>query len=96
MARRTARLLSNPALLDTLRLGETISLVEVAPSAEIAGQTLADLHLRQTHQVTVVAIRDTLRDEIHINPDPHTSIMDSDVLVVIGKDEGVARFARRK
>lgn len=96
MAQRTARTLSNPALLDTLRLGDEISLVEVAPPEDMIGRTLMELHLRQEYHVTVVAIRDTLRDEIHINPDPRTPLTDSDALVVLGKDEDVNRFARRK
>lgn len=96
MAHRTARTLANPQLLDTLQLGDKISLVEIAPAQEFIGHTLAELHLRQQHNVTVVARRDTLRDEIHVNPDPHAPITDSDALIVLGWDEDVNRFVRRK
>ncbi|MGE0821161.1 MAG: TrkA family potassium uptake protein [Candidatus Binatia bacterium] len=93
-AHRTARTLANPALLATLSLGENISLIEVAPAKWIVGRTLLDLQLRQEYGVTVVAIRDTLHDEIRVNPDPHRAITDSDVLVIIGKEDDVSRFAR--
>jgi trk system potassium uptake protein TrkA len=96
MAQRTARTLANPRLLDTLQLGDTISLIEIAPSSELIGHTLAELHLRQQHNVTVVAIRDTLRDTILVNPDPHTAIRDSDALIVLGRDEDVSRFSQQK
>jgi hypothetical protein len=96
MAQRTARTLANPQLLDTLQLGDRISRVEIAPSQELIGHTLAELHLRQQHHVTVVAIRDTLRDQSRVNPDPHAAITDSDALIVLGKDDDVNRFSRRK
>ncbi len=96
MAQRTAHTLANPNLLDTLQLGETVSLIEVAPSREIVGHTLAELNLRQRYHVTVVAIRDTLRDEVLVNPDPNVPITNSDALIVLGKHEEVNRFVRRK
>lgn len=96
MAKRVARTLANPDLLDTLNLGESISLVEVAPSDEIVGHTLAELNLRQRYRITVVAIRDTLRDEVRVNPDPSLPVTPSDALIVLGKHEDVNRFARRR
>ncbi|MEW6300532.1 MAG: TrkA family potassium uptake protein [Thermodesulfobacteriota bacterium] len=96
MAQRTAHTLANPNFLDTLNLGESISLIEVAPSEDIVGRTLADLNLRQRYRVTVVAVRDTLRDEIRANPDPHLPITPSDALIVLGKNEDIDRFVRRR
>jgi K+/H+ antiporter YhaU regulatory subunit KhtT len=52
--------------------------------------------LRQKYRVTVVAVRDTLRNEIRVNPDPCIPITDSDTLVVLGRDEDVNRFTRRR
>ena len=95
MARRTARTLSSPGFLDTLSLGEDITIVEVSPPDGVVGQTLAELGLRKEYGVTVVALRDMLRDELRVNPDPHTPITDSDALIVLGKDEDIDRFARR-
>ena len=94
MAQRTARTLSSPGFLDTLSLGEDITIVEVSPPHEIVGRTLAELGLRKKYGVVVVALRDMLRDELRVNPDPYTPIADSDALVVLGKDEDIDRFAR--
>lgn len=94
-AQRTARTLSNPGLLDTLKLGEDISLVETAPPEELIGRTLADFNLRHKHRVTVVAVHDMIRGEIRANPDPHVPITNSDSLIVLGKDEDVRRFTKR-
>jgi trk system potassium uptake protein TrkA len=95
MAERTARTLSKTGFLDTLRLGEGISVVEVAPASDVIGRTLNELKLRQEYGITVVAIRDTLRDELRVNPDPNAKITESDALLVLGKDEDLDRFVKK-
>lgn len=95
MAERTARTLSRSGILDTLRLGEDISVVEVAPSSEVIGHSLAELDLRRSYGITVVAVRDALRDEIRINPDPFAKLTDSDALIVLGRDEDIDRFMKK-
>lgn len=95
MAERTARTLSKAGFLDTLRLGEDILIVEVAPTPEMVGRTLAELDLRKRFQITVIAIRDALRDEIHATPDPYVKLTDSDALIVLGKDKDIDRFVRK-
>jgi trk system potassium uptake protein TrkA len=94
-ARRIARTLSNPKVVDTLSLGQDFSLVEVVPSKEFLGLTLAEVSARLRDRVSIVAIRDMLRDEVRFNPSPNGRITDSDVLVIIGKDEDVRHFAAR-
>ena len=96
MAQRTARTLANPNFLETLNLGESIAVIEVAPSEDMVGRTLAELNLRQRYRLTVVAVRDTLRDEVHVTPDPHRPITPSDALIVLGKNEDIDRFVRRR
>ncbi len=95
MAERAARTLSRKGLLDTLRLGEDISIVEVAPTPEVIGHTLAELDLRSRYQINVIAVRDALKDEIRVNPDPHVKITDSDALIVLGRDRDIDRFVKR-
>ena len=96
MAQRTAYTLARPQLLDTLQLSEEISLIEIAPPKELVGHSLAELNLRQKYGVTVVAIRDLLRHDLRVNPDPHALITESDALLVLGKEENVQHFARER
>ena len=91
-ARRTAHALANPGFLDALHLGSNVSMVEVAPRADVIGKTLGELALRHRYQINVVALRDTLQDKTFLNPDPERRITDSDILVVIGKVEDIERF----
>lgn len=95
-AKRTARTLANPGFLDMLQLGEDITVVEVAPTTSMIGKTLADLSLRQRFAINVVAVRDTLRNETRVNPEPSAVITDSDSLVVLGKVEDIERFVAGK
>ncbi len=95
-ARRTAHTLANPGFLETLQLGTDISMAEVAPPPAVVGKTLGELRLRQEGGINVVAVRDTLRDETHVNPDPSARITDSDILIVIGKVADIDRFVRKK
>jgi trk system potassium uptake protein TrkA len=95
-AKRTARTLAKPGFLDTMQLGEDVSVSEVAPTSKMVGKTLADLKLRRRYGVNVVAIRDTLRDQTQVNPDPSALITDSDVLIVLGKMEDIDRFVGGK
>jgi trk system potassium uptake protein TrkA len=95
-AKRTARTLSNPGFLDTMQLGEDVSISEVAPTSKMVGKSLADLDLRRSFGVNVVAVRDTLRDQTHVNPDPSALITDSDVLIVLGRVEDIVRFVGKK
>jgi trk system potassium uptake protein TrkA len=95
-AKRTARTLANPGFLDTMQLGEDVSISEVAPTSKMVGKTLADLDLRRGYGINVVAVRDTLRDQTQVNPDPSALITDSDVLIVLGKVEDIDRFVGGK
>lgn len=92
MAARTARILSRRGILDVSHLGENVSILEVAPPKEMVGKTLAELNLRQQYGITVVAVRDALRNELRVNPDPVGVITDSDALLVFGKNEDIDRF----
>jgi trk system potassium uptake protein TrkA len=95
MATRTAHVLANPGFLDTLQLGTDICMAEVAPRSDVIGRTLGEIELRQRFHVNVVAVRDTLKDETRVNPDPSLRITDSDILIVIGRVEDVDRFVKQ-
>lgn len=96
MARRVALTLSDPMLLDTVRLGEDFCVVEIAPPKGYIGRTVRELSAKLTDRVAVVAIRDMLRNETRFNPPPDARLSDSDVLIIIGKDEHVRELGARR
>lgn len=95
-ARRTAHALANPGVLDALQLGPKVSMAEIAPPPAVIGRSLGEIEVRQKFRVNVVAVRDTLRDETLLNPDPARLITDSDILIVIGQVDDIERFVGRR
>lgn len=89
MARRIARTMSTPNVLEFIPLAEEYSISETEAPKKFIGRTLADLDLRKKHEVTVIAIKDILTDQFFPAPPPTYVIKDSDVLILIGKTENI-------
>lgn len=92
MAKRVAKSIITPNVLDFLALSDGYVISEVAPPASFVGKSFNDLHLRSRFQVTVLAIRDALTDQVRMVPSASFIIKDSDILVVIGKEEDVRKM----
>lgn len=93
---RVATYVSSPTIMDYLDLSPDYAVSEVAPSRELIGKSLIETRLRSDYGINVIAIRDVLMDAMNVNPQPTYVIKDSDVLVVIGHRDDLARMARMK
>ena len=92
MAKRVAKSIIAPNVLDFLSLSDGYVISEVAPPESFIGKTFSDLHLRSRFKVTVLAIRDALTDHVRMVPAASFIIKDSDVLIVIGREEDVQKL----
>jgi len=79
-------------VLDYLSLASGFSVVELAPTKEMSGRTLAELDLGRRYGVQVVAVKELVPERVHIAPGPDRVIKDSDILVVFGPEEAVRRL----
>lgn len=95
MARRIARSVSTPNILEFIPLAEEYSLSESEPPKHFRGKTLAELDLRKKFHVTVIAIKDILTDEFLPAPPPTYLIKDSDLLILIGKTNDVEKALKK-
>lgn len=86
--------LSGAALLNYVRLGEGFSIQEMAVPDRWNGRTIRDLQLRQTFDITVIALHDVLNDRMLPSPDPDSTLKDSDTLLVAGSDAALAKAAQ--
>ncbi len=86
--------LSGTALLNYVRLGEGFSIQEMAVPEKWNGRTIRELQLRQTFDITVIALHDVLNDRILPSPDPDSTLKDSDTLLVAGSDAALAKAAQ--
>lgn len=93
-ANALATRLSGTALLNYVRLGEGFSIQEMAVPDKWNGRTIRELQLRQTYDITIVALHDVLHDRIVPSPDPDWTLKESDTLLVAGSDAALAKAAR--
>ncbi len=92
MANKVARGIISPNVLEYLPISEDYTIVELAPPTAFIGKTLAELDLRKKYNLQVIAIRDVLTNKMQLVPRASAIIKDSDVLVIIGKEDDIRKI----
>ncbi len=83
---RSARILANDNLLDYFQIGSNLSMVEMRPKEQWIGKTLTELHLRKTHNLNVVAVKEEGGQWDLADPDAPFSATDK-LLIVLESDD---------
>ena len=91
IANKVARSIISPNVLEYLPITEDYTIVELAPPSSFIGKSLAELDLRKRYQLQVIAIRDVLLEKLQMVPRASSIIKDSDVLVIIGREEDIQK-----
>jgi trk system potassium uptake protein TrkA len=92
MANKVARSIITPNVLEYLPISEDYTIVELAPPTDFIGKSLADLDLRKKYALQVIAIRDVLTNKMQLVPRASAIIKDSDVLVIIGREDDIRKI----
>ncbi len=92
MADKVAKSLVSPNVLDYIPLSEEYIITELVPPPNFYGKTIGELHLRSKYHVEVIAVREVLPERIQMVPKADFVIKDSDILVVIGKEEDINKI----
>jgi trk system potassium uptake protein TrkA len=92
MADKVAKGIISPNVLDYIPLSDDYTISEIVPPASFLGKTIGELHLRTKYHVEVIAVREMLPDRVRMVPRADFVIKDSDVLVVIGKEEDIKKI----
>lgn len=92
MADKLVRSLVSPNVLDYIPLSEDYQIYEIAPPSSFRGKSILELDLRKRFNMNVIAIRDILTDSVQMVPAANFVIKDSDVLLVMCREEDVARI----
>jgi len=92
MADKVARSLVSPNVLDYIPLSEDYTICELVPPSGFMGKAIGELHLRSKYHIEVIAIREVLPERIRMVPRADFVIKDSDILVVIGKEEDIQKI----
>ncbi len=93
---RLAKTLESDNVLDTIELGEGISMIEIAPPQAFIGKTLGELNLRQKYGVLVAVIKEVVPEEIVLVPGPDHMIKDTSILMILGENEKLAKIEKMK
>ena len=99
-AHRWCNQLLAPEIVSQFELGEGFSLAQIVAPESFYGKTLAELSLRQKHNVNIVAIRrkdstedfDEEREAVISLPMADTLIKPGDLLLLVGSDESMRAF----
>ena len=95
MADRIAHRLVHSDVLEHVPLGSDYGIVESAPGKEMLGKSLAELDFRKRYNLTVIVVRQLVPDEIVVAPDGTFVVKDSDILVLLGRNEDLEAFRKR-
>jgi trk system potassium uptake protein len=91
MGIRVAHQLLSPNVLNFIELSKDYSVEEIKIPERMTDKTLRELDLRARFNLSVIAIRQ--ENDINISPSPDKIIDRGDVLVVIGENRDLERFA---
>lgn len=87
MAERLANILQQSSIIDYFDVAPGYSIIEIAPPPPFLGKTLQDLDLRNRYKVQVIMIKEVVPENVILIPRATHVIKDSDILVLLGKDE---------
>ncbi len=92
MANKVARSIISPNVLEYLPISEDYTICELAPPSAFIGKSLVELDLRKKYNLQVIAIRDVLSGKLQLVPRASAVIKDSDVMVIIGREEDIHKI----
>jgi len=92
MARKLAHSLASPNLLDYLPLAEGVSIMELVPHKSFIGKSIKEIQLRNKFGVQLIAIKELVPENINLIPSPDAIIKESDILVLMGRDESLQKL----
>lgn len=93
MGSRVAKNLVSPGILDFIELAEDYSVAEIVATDRMAGKNLIELNIRAKFGVNVMAIKSG--PNINIAPKAEDTIVEGDILVVIGHNTDLERLEEK-
>jgi trk system potassium uptake protein TrkA len=92
MAVRVAHTLTHENILDHVPLAEGYSIIEIAPPSSFLRTSIGELDLRNRFGVQVIVVKGMVPENVVLVPTADYVIKDSDVLVILGRDEDLKKI----
>lgn len=96
IAKRFAHTLRRRSFLDYFSIGDDYSVLELAPPFTWLGKTISEIDIRNKHNVQIIIIKELVPENFVLLPTGDHVLKDSDVLVILGKDEDLAKLEKIK
>ncbi len=93
IAVRTAHKIMSGNVIDFLPLAPGYSIQQIAPPSDFIGKSLRELDLRRRYGIQVIAVKEIIPEKLHLIPSGDFIIKESDMLLVVGKDEDIRRLS---
>jgi len=87
-----AQRIDNPNVIDYLPLMEGYGIIDIAPPASFTGKTLKELDLRNEYGIQVLIIKEYVPEKNAVIPKADHKVKDSDLLIIMGKNEDLERI----
>ena len=87
MGIRLANNISNSNILDSINISDEYSLIEISPMSDWVGKSISECEIRKNYHVSIIAIKS--KDSLEINPSINYKMKDTDILLVVGKNEQI-------
>jgi len=91
-----AERMHNPNMLDYLPFLEGYSIIELVTPEAFVGKSLQELNLINTYGVQVVAVKEMVPDRLNLIPKAQTVLKESDIMIILGPNEGLDRLQKSK
>ena len=91
---KLAQRIDNPNILDYVPISEEYSILDWVPTGKYIGKRIGDVDLKKKYNVLVISVEEMVPNRTMLIPKANHVIKDSDVLVVIGKNEDLARLKK--
>lgn len=92
MALRLAQQVIRENVVDYLKIAPDVGLVELEVPEMLIGVPLKDSKLRESYNLSVVAVK--VGDEVEVPPNPTRPLTALDKLLIIGHDEDIYRLSK--
>jgi len=89
-----AERMDNPNIIDYLPFIEGYSIIELTPPEQFVGKALKDLNLINLYEVQVVAVKETVPENINLIPTGNFVLKESDIMILLGANEGLNRLRK--
>ena len=107
MGVRVANGLVSPTVIEHIELSEDSSIAELIPPSEYVNKSLRDIDIRKRYGLNIIAIKKKMKivtkegdvkeeQKINVAPEPEDTIRGDDILIVLGTNEHIEEFKKRR